>query len=341
MRMAEAFEEKKVLYQAFFYKSKYFGIKEILSQYNIKSKINLKFFFLSPAPFFNFLESLIIPLRIKYNKNNIIYCRNLKCAVVNSLLRRNVIFETHQPLKNYTRFDFLLLKFSLNFLFLKKIVVISHALKRIVEKETNGKIDLLVLPDAAKKQKIRKFIKKSEGIGYFGSLLDGRGIDLIINLAKQFPQYPFHIAGGNHFLINKWKELSPKNLIFHGFLKQFDLIKLSHKIDIFLAPYQKNTTIPGNKITSEWMSPLKIFEYMSFKKPIIASDLPVIKEVLTHKKNSLLVEPNDFKGWVKNIKLLKENKALSNQISANSFKDFINNYTWDIRINKILDFYDK
>jgi hypothetical protein len=34
---------------------------------------------------------------------------------------------------------------------------------------------------------------------------------------------------------------------------------------------------------------LKIFEYMSHKKPMIASDFPVIREVL-NEKNSILVE---------------------------------------------------
>ena len=39
---------------------------------------------------------------------------------------------------------------------------------------------------------------------------------------------------------------------------------------------------------SDFTSPLKLFEYMSHRKPIIASDLPVIREVL-NKKNSILL----------------------------------------------------
>ena len=46
---------------------------------------------------------------------------------------------------------------------------------------------------------------------------------------------------------------------------------------ILLAPYQKDTIVPGGAITSDWMSPLKIFEYMSSKRPLISSNLEVLK----------------------------------------------------------------
>ena len=40
--------------------------------------------------------------------------------------------------------------------------------------------------------------------------------------------------------------------------------------------------------TSKWMSPLKLFEYMQAKKPIITSDLPAINEILTNDEDAIL-----------------------------------------------------
>ena len=54
---------------------------------------------------------------------------------------------------------------------------------------------------------------------------------------------------------------------------------------------------------SGYTSPLKLFEYMSHKKAIIASDLPVLKEVLNN-KNSVLVEHDNIKR-IDKIELLK------------------------------------
>ena len=53
--------------------------------------------------------------------------------------------------------------------------------------------------------------------------------------------------------------------------------------------------------TGKFMSPLKIFEYMSHKKAIIASDLPVIREVL-NERNSVLVKSDDINLWINVLK---------------------------------------
>ena len=60
--------------------------------------------------------------------------------------------------------------------------------------------------------------------------------------------------------------------------------KAEFKFEIFPNPV--NGILNVN--ISDFTSPLKLFEYMSHKKPIIASDLPVIREVLDE-KNSILV----------------------------------------------------
>ena len=85
--------------------------------------------------------------------------------------------------------------------------------------------------------------------------------------------------------------------------------------------------------TSQFMSPLKIFEYMSHKKPIIASDLSVIREIL-NEKNSILVEYNNIELWVNSINKLKD-YDLRKKIAKNAFNDF-KNYTWKRRASMVL-----
>ena len=68
------------------------------------------------------------------------------------------------------------------------------------------------------------------------------------------------------------------------------------------------------------MSPLKNFWYMSHKKAIIASDLPVI-EVL-NERNSVLVKSDDINLWINAIKKLKDlkNREL---IGNQALRDFL------------------
>ena len=101
---------------------------------------------------------------------------------------------------------------------------------------------------------------------------------------------------------------------------------------ILLAPYQKDTIVPGGAITSDWMSPLKIFEYMSSKRPLISSNLEVLKEVLIHKENCLLVNPENLDDWVLAIKLLQSNSKLKNYIIKNAYNDFKEKFSWNVRV---------
>ena len=185
-----------------------------------------------------------------------------------------------------------------------------------------------------KKNKKKKTISK---IGYTGSLLEGRGIELIINLAAILPEFEFHIAGGSSFEIKKIKNKSQSNIFFHGFLNQKKIEEFQSQMDILLAPYQLNTKIPGNKITTKWMSPLKIFEYMSSGNPFISSDIPVLKEVLTNNYNCLLCHPKKVNDWKKAILRIFNDKKLTKKIVENSLKDVSRKYTWKIRASKIVE----
>ena len=86
---------------------------------------------------------------------------------------------------------------------------------------------------------------------------------------------------------------------------------------------------------SDFTSPLKLFEYMSHRKPIIASDLPVIREVL-NEKNSILVKCDDIDLWINSIKDLKNLKN-RDLIANQALSDFYN-YNWKNRAFLILKF---
>ena len=68
------------------------------------------------------------------------------------------------------------------------------------------------------------------------------------------------------------------------------------------CPYQKDTIVPEVPLPLIGVT-IKIFEYMSSKRPIISSNLKVLKEVLIHKENRLLVNPENLDDWVLAIKL--------------------------------------
>jgi glycosyltransferase involved in cell wall biosynthesis len=171
-------------------------------------------------------------------------------------------------------------------------------------------------------------------VGYVGHLYKGRGIETIIECAKQLNDITFHLVGGLKEDIEYWKNYSKNldldNVYFYGFVSPKETIKYRNSFDILLAPYEKKVSIFGAQEgdTSKFMSPLKIFEYMSHKKPIIVSDLPVIREVL-NEKNSILVECENIELWVNSIKKLKDFK--NRELIANQALIDFYNYSWKNR----------
>ena len=86
----------------------------------------------------------------------------------------------------------------------------------------------------------------------------------------------------------------------------------------------------------KYTSPLKLFEYMASKRPIIASDLPSIREIL-NTENAILVKPGSAKALANAIKFALENPDFCAKISKQAYKD-VQKYTWEKRAKRILEF---
>jgi len=87
------------------------------------------------------------------------------------------------------------------------------------------------------------------------------------------------------------------------------------------------------------MSPLKVFEYLSARVPIIASDLPAMREILTDGKTALLCRPSALEEWVAAVRRLREDVALRQVLSTNGLELLKSRYTWTTRTNNIFSAY--
>jgi len=96
-------------------------------------------------------------------------------------------------------------------------------------------------------------------------------------------------------------------------------------------------TIPWSwtEFSAYFTSPMKLFEYMAAGVPIVASDLPSMREVLEHKKNACLVEPGNPSALAEGINYVFKHQAFSERISQQASKD-VKNFTWNSRAAGIL-----
>lgn len=280
---------------------------------------------------------------IKKSPDTFIYGRHLLSILLLSVKGMPFAYESHSLPSGHLRKTLESLLFRLpNF---TKLIVISNILKEDYLNFYNhlSNKSILVAHDGADVPNNNYYSNElcslRYKVGYIGHLYKGRGIDIIIEISKKMPNIDFIIIGGMKKDVAYWKSQKslPKNLIFIGHISHDDLPIYYNSIDAFIAPYQIGINqSDGSTDTSRWMSPMKIFEYMSHKKPIVCSNIPVLREVL-NENNSILVSPDDVDEWVFAINNLVNDPSYSDFLSLNAFNDFIEHYTWEKRAKFILE----
>jgi glycosyltransferase involved in cell wall biosynthesis len=175
-------------------------------------------------------------------------------------------------------------------------------------------------------------------IGYVGHLYPGKGMEMIAQLAPQFPHLTFHVVGGRDENLAYWKSrLTFPNVIFHGYVDHSRIDRYFDRFDIALAPLKTRVALEGGKGNiARWTSPLKIFEYMAHGKAIISSDLPVLREVLENNVTALMVPPDDVAAWCHALDRLLKDRMLRQTLGAAALKRLTNAYTWRIRARRVL-----
>ena len=278
----------------------------------------------------------------------IIYTRDLEIAWLFNLRRHKVIFEAHSfSEKNRKLFFFLAKK-------IKKIIVITEKLKRFFLSHDILSENIMISPDGVDLDIFDLDISKEDArkktnlprnkiiLGYTGSFKtmgEDKGIAIILDslkiLSKKSKDLLFVAIGGSEVDINYYtkraKDKGIDDLVL--FLKRVDIKKLAifqKSFDILLMPF------PYSKHYAFYMSPLKMFEYMASKRPIITSNLPSIKEIL-NENNCVFFQSDNQKDLAEKIIFLLANKNLADKISEQAYRE-VKDYTWKKRAEKIINF---
>lgn len=295
--------------------------------------------------------SFAIYRELKKNRPDIVVGRFVNGCSISSALSIPTVFDTHGPVWDDSRISVAFFKRMLNGKGLKRITTNSSSLRDIYLKSDifkNTAFDtsnLIVANNGARSYSLSETIpalrdlKGDLTVGYFGHLYAGRGIEIIIQLAERHENINFVIGGGEESDIAYWKsKTNLKNIYFLGYIKFGEVYKYRNSCDVLLAPYQQIVSPGGeNADQGSYMNPIKLLEYMSSKKVIIASDLPSTREILTNQEDAILVPFNEINAWSESLIKVINNKDLKDRLCDNAYQAFLRNYTWKKRALKMID----
>jgi glycosyltransferase involved in cell wall biosynthesis len=103
--------------------------------------------------------------------------------------------------------------------------------------------------------------------------------------------------------------------------------------DILIIP----PTASGLNQMGNTVLPMKTFRYLNLGKPIIAPDLPDVREILCHRRNAVLVRPDDMNDLMEKFAGLLNDEALQAALARQARQDSLL-YTWPARASKISSF---
>lgn len=166
---------------------------------------------------------------------------------------------------------------------------------------------------------------------YAGAFGGWKGTDTLLEASKLLPS-PIRVVaiGGYPKQILPLKEKYP-DVIFIGDRPYRELPANVAAADVLILP---NTG--RDPVSVSFTSPLKLLAYMAAGKPIVASDLPSVRE-LVGDTAALLVEPDNPRALAAGIEQIAGDKELADRLAQHA-RERVQGFDWNVRAKRLLAF---
>jgi glycosyltransferase involved in cell wall biosynthesis len=296
----------------------------------------------------------------KFRKVNadILYTRLPQAAAVASKINIPTIFEVHD-IPSGTMGPILFRQF-LKGRGANRLVLITHSLRDAIARKITplptgpftivqpDGVDLMRYEKILAPVNARMSLKEMNLIklpinritaGYTGHLYPGRGIELILEIASHIQDITFLVVGGDPPAVTRVKNNVEKkgltNVVLTGFVPNSDLPRYQAACDVLLMPYQQNVEGSSGGNIAEYLSPMKLFEYMACGRVILSSRLRVLEEILSD-DNAILLPSKGINAWVNTLRFIRDNPGASRKLAMQARND-AKKYSWETRAERIFD----
>jgi glycosyltransferase involved in cell wall biosynthesis len=224
-------------------------------------------------------------------------------------------------------------------------VTITAALARELQERIGDVRDVHVVPDGARVSASPAFdwIGPRGGtetnvaplVLYAGHLYPWKGVDVLIEALALAPSLRGRIVGGHAAepdlprLQARVQQLALAGRVeFTGFQPPSAVAASLRDADVLALPNR------GTAVSARYTSPLKLFEYLAAGRPIVASDLPALREVLRDNENARLVPPDDPQALAEALLAVTRDATMAVRLARGAFET-ASEYSWDRRAARL------
>ncbi len=266
---------------------------------------------------------------------DIIYSRDALVLLQYVLLGRRFVFEAHGKPTLAAR---IVAKRAY------RVVVISKALGSAYREVGVPHENIIIAPDAVdahmfddvplrdEARVLLGFAPDTKIVVYTGHLYARKGAETLAQAAALMPKAQFFFVGGTADDVARFRAQwgSQSNIHIVGHVPPIQVPRYLRAADVLVIPNSGK-----DQDAREFTSPMKLFEYMASGTPIVASDVPAIREVLGG-QDATFFTPDDAAALAASITSAISHKQDAQQ-KARSAQQKVSGYTWGKRASSILE----
>jgi glycosyltransferase involved in cell wall biosynthesis len=170
---------------------------------------------------------------------------------------------------------------------------------------------------------------------YTGRIGTTKGIPFLARVAHQLPNVTFLLVGAitgseqERTVLRLVQELGAENIRLKPRVPPSEVSAYLFASDCLVIPPTAAPLLRHGRT----VLPMKTFSYLAAGRPIVAPDLPDLREVLHHNENALLVPPDDVDAAAAAIQLAVFNQTLSEKLGNAARRDAAQ-FTWQERAQR-------
>lgn len=221
-----------------------------------------------------------------------------------------------------------------------KVVTFSTYIKDLIREY--DKIEVEIIPYGATIQERKFKVKKNKEkrILFVGRLIERKGVKYLVEampkiLEKVDSRLIIIGDGGEKKNLERYvRQLNlNKKIKFLGKVSDRRLEEEYKKCDVFVLP-----AIVDSKGDTEGLG-VVLIEALMYKKPIVASDVGGIKDVVINNKTGLLIQERNIKELAGAIINIVKNSELAKRLGNEGYRYVKKKFDWDRIINKFCETY--